>query len=451
MLGLECNPGVRSCDGLTRRDFLRAGSLAVGLGLTELAHLQQLGAAPKTDKACIQLFLVGGPGHLDTWDLKPEAPAEIRGPFRPIRTNVPGIAICEHFPRMARLADRFAIVRSLYHREAPIHETGQQLLQTGRLHQGGIEWPHYGAVVGKLGPSDCEVPPWVVAPAPIGNTGVSVSHGQSAGFLGSRHEPLFLPPDGDGFAVGDRSAAHGLDPARLTRRSALVEAVDAAQSAAEGCAADDSPARQAALGELTSPRAKRAFDLAAEPDAVRDRYGWNTFGQSCLLARRLVQHGVRLVTVNMFDTVFGQVTWDCHANGGDLSTTLDDYRETLCPMLDAAYTALLEDLTDLGLLESTLVLAMGEFGRTPKLNGRNGRDHWPGVWSGLLAGGGVRGGQVLGASDRHGEEPKERPVHAAEIAATVYHALGIDPRTRLLGADGRSLPLLDAEPVRELF
>src|SRR5262249_12282842 len=150
----------------------------------------------------------------------------------------------------------------------------------------------------------------------------------------------------------------------------LVEAVDAAQSAAEGCAAEDRPARQAAQSELTSPRAKRAFDLAAEPDAVRARYGWDTFGQSRLLAPRLVQHGVRLVTVNMFDTVFGQVTWDCHANGGDLSTTLDDYRETLCPMLDAAYTALLEDLTNFGLLESTLVLAMGEFGRTPKLNGR---------------------------------------------------------------------------------
>jgi uncharacterized protein (DUF1501 family) len=451
MLGLECNRGVRSCDGVTRRDFLRAGSLAVGFGLTELAQLQQLGAAPKTDKACIQLFLVGGPSHLDTWDLKPDAPEEIRGPFRPIKTNVPGVAICEHFPRTARMADRYAIVRSIYHREAPIHETGHQLLQTGRLSQGGVDWPHYGAVLGKLRPAAGDVPPWVLLPAPIGNTGVSVSHGQTAGFLGARHEALCLRPDGHSLTVADPTAPHGLDPARLARRSALIDAVDAAQATAEGCAAPDGPARQAALCELTSPRAKRAFDLAAEPDAVRARYGWNTFGQSCLLARRLVQHGVRLVTVNMFDTVFGQITWDCHANGGDLSTTLDDYRDTLCPMLDMAYTALLEDLTELGLLESTLVLALGEFGRTPKLNGRNGRDHWTGVWSGLVAGGGVRGGQVLGASDRHGEEPRDRPVHAAEIAATVYHALGIDPRTRLAGPDGRTLPLVDAEPVLELF
>jgi uncharacterized protein (DUF1501 family) len=451
MLGLECNRGVRSCDGLTRRDFLRAGSLAVGLGLTELAQLQGLGAASPSDKACIQLFLVGGPGHLDTWDLKPDAPDTIRGPFRPIRTNVPGLDICEHFPRMARLADRFAVVRSVHHREAPIHETGHQLLQTGRLGQSGVEWPHCGAVLSKLRPTATDMPPWVVVPAPLGNTGVRVSHGQTAGFLGPEHEALCVRADGKGLAVADQDAPLGLDPARLPRRGALVEAVDAAQRALEECSAGKNPAVQAALDELTSPRAKRAFDLAAEPDAVRTRYGWNTFGQSCLLARRLVEHSVRLVTVNMFDTVFGQVTWDCHANGGDLSTTLDDYRDTLCPMLDLAYTALLEDLTDRGLLDSTLVLAMGEFGRTPKLNGRNGRDHWPGVWSVLLAGGGVRGGQVFGASDAHGEAPKEQPVHAAEIAATVYHAFGIDPHTRLVGADGRALPLLDAEPVRELF
>src|SRR5262249_6374700 len=202
---------------------------------------------------------------------------------------------------------------------------------------------------------------------------------------------------------------------------------------------------------LCSPEAKRAYDLEAEPESVRERYGRNTFGQSCLLARRLVQHGVRLVTVNMFDTVFGQVTWDCHANGGDLNSTLDDYRDTLCPMLDQAYTALLDDLIGLGLFDTTLVACMGEFGRTPKLNSRNGRDHWPGGWSVLMAGGGVRGGQVIGSSDRHGSEPKDRPIHAAEIAATMYHALGLDPRTCLLGPDGRPVPLVDAEPVWELF
>ena len=181
------------------------------------------------------------------------------------------------------------------------------------------------------------------------------------------------------------------------------------------------------------------------------RSGRNTFGQSCLLARRLVEHGVRLVTVNMFDTVFNEMTWDCHADGGALCTTLQDYCDILCPIFDRAYAALLEDLQQRGLLDRTLVLAMGEFGRTPRLNPRGGRDHWPGVWSVLFAGGGVRGGQVVGASDRTGAEPRDRPVSAAEVAASVYKALGIDPRTRVPSADGQALPLVDANPVGELF
>ncbi len=395
MLCLEGDRGTRPGDGLSRRDFLRVGGLAVGLGLTGLARPEQLAAAPaSTEQACIQLFLVGGPSHLDTWDLKPDAPAEVRGPFRPIRTNVPGLDLCEHFPQMARRADRFAVLRSLYHKESPIHETGHQLMQTGTLFRGDVEWPHFGAVLGKLRPAPASgLPPWVVLPGPIGNTGVGIGHGQTAGFLGPEYGPHF---------VSDGAAG-------------------------------------------------RAFDLDAEREAVRDRYGRNTFGQNCLRARRLVQHGVRFVTVNMFDTVFHRITWDCHATGGDLCATLDDYRTTLCPMLDQAYTALLDDLEVLGLLGSTLVLAVGEFGRTPKVNNRNGRDHWPGVWSGLVAGGGVRGGQVVGASDRRGEEPRDRPVHPSEIAATVYHALGIDLGTRLPGPDGRPMPLVEARPVMELF
>jgi hypothetical protein len=445
MLHLTGNRGARFCDGLTRRDFLRVGGLAVGAGLTELALLGHAGAASAQDRACIQLFLVGGPGHLDTWDLKPDAPENIRGPFRPIRTNVPGIDLCEHFPLMARRADRYAVLRSLHHHEAPIHETGHQLMQTGHLFRGNLEWPHYGAVVSKFRPAPSlgTPPPWVVLPGPIGNTGVSVSHGQTAGFLGRDYDPFCL--------LGDPQTRHGLDPARLSRPEALLDAVDAGQRLLEESDTVADPVREGMLRTLFSPRAKRAFDLDAEPDSIRDRYGWNTFGQSCLLARRLVQHGVRLVTVNMFDTVFNRITWDCHANGGDLQSNLHDYKETLCPMLDAAYSALLDDLQDSGLLETTLVLCVGEFGRTPKLNNRGGRDHWPGVWSGLLAGGGIRGGQVLGSSDAHGEAPKERPVHPAELAATVYHALGMDLQTRLPGPDGQALPLVTAAPVHELF
>jgi hypothetical protein len=343
---------------------------------------------------------------------------------------------------MAQMADRYAIVRSVHHREAPIHETGHQLMQTGRLFRGGHEYPHYGATVSHLRGGRGAAPPFVLLPGPIGNTGVSVSHGQGAGFLGPRHEPFCLNLSGA-----------TLDPARLPNRRALLEAVDGAQRAFD--AARDSNACDSASGQalarVFASAARRAFDIAGESEEVRSRYGRNTFGQSCLLARRLIEHGVRLVTVNMFDTVFNEVSWDCHADGGALGTTLDDYKETLCPMFDMAYTALLDDLHQRGLLDSTLVVAMGEFGRTPQLNAGGGRDHWPGVWSVLFAGGGVRGGQVIGASDRTGAEPRERPVTPAEIAATVYRGLGINPASELPGPEGRPLRLVDAEPIEELF
>jgi hypothetical protein len=432
MLHLEGSKGVRFCDGLTRRDFLRVGAAGAGAVGVTLADLDRLGAARNSDVNCILLFLVGGPSHIDTWDPKPNAPDTVRGPFRPIRTNVPGVEIGEHFPLMSRMADRFALVRSVHHDAAPIHETGHQLMQTGRLFRGGAEHPHFGSVVSHLkGRAAPDAPPFVVVPGPIGNTGVTVSHGQTAGHLGAAHDPFVF---------------RGVDPARPKSRTELLDAVDCVERAAE---TDDASRRS--LGLLFTNGAKRAFDLRAEGDDLRSRYGRNTFGQSCLLARRLVEHGVRLVTVNMFDTVFNEMTWDCHADGGSLAVTLDDYAATLCPMFDAAYTALLEDLRQRGLLDTTLVLAMGEFGRTPQLNPRGGRDHWPGVWTVLFAGGGVRGGQVIGSSDRLGAEPRDRPVTPAEIAATVYRGLGIDPGTRLSGPDGTLLPLVDAAPVAELF
>jgi uncharacterized protein (DUF1501 family) len=354
---------------------------------------------------------------------------------------------------MAKRTDRFAILRSVYHKEAPIHETGQQLLQTGRVDREGTEWPHCGAVLGKLRPS-ASVPPWVVLPAAIDNTGVSIGHGQCSGFLGSEHEP-FIPHDEMGASLSKRLrlASVTADPARLDRREALIDAVDAADARVEAIrdTLGQANAEERAFAKIFSGETKRAFDIEAETEHTRTRYGWNTFGQSCLLARRLIEHGVRHITVNMFDTVFNQITWDCHANGDDLSTTLEDYKDTLCPMFDLAYTALLDDLEAVGLLDSTLVVSMGEFGRTPKLNCRGGRDHWPGVWSILMAGGGVRGGRVIGSSDKHAEEPKDRPIHAAEIAATVYDALGIDFRVRLNGPDGRAWPLIETEPITELF
>lgn len=394
MLCFPSGKGAILHNDLTRREFLRVGALsagAVGLSLADLAQLH--GAGSSGVKNCILLFLVGGPSHLDTWDLKPDAPENVRGPFRPIRTNVPGIEICEHFPLMARMAHRYALVRSVHHHEAAIHETGQQLMQTGRLCRDGREYPHYGAVSShQHGPRAQDAPPFVILPGPIDDTGAHASHGQTAGYLGSHHEPVYF-----------------------------------------------------------SPTCKQALDIRREKEAVRERYGRNTFGQSCLLARRLVEQGVRLVTVNMFDTVFHRITWDCHADGDALPSRLEDYRDTLCPMFDWAYTALLEDLTQRGLLEDTLVVAMGEFGRTPHLNPRGGRDHWPGVWTILFAGGGVRGGQVIGASDKIGAEPHDRPVTPAEVAATIYRGLGIDPQTLLPSPDQRREPLCEADPIEELF
>jgi hypothetical protein len=371
---------------LTRRDFLRAGALGIG-GLS----LADLSASADKSRGvnCILLFLVGGPSQLDTWDLKPGAPDDVRGPFRPIKTNAPGVEICEHFPLMARMADRYAILRSVHHTAAPIHETGQQMMQTGYLFKGELEYPHYGSVFSYLHGQAPDASPFVVLPAPIRHTGVSVSHGQTAGYLGARHEPLMLGSE-------------------------------------------------------------KPSDMA-ETEGLRSRYGRNNFGKSCLMARRLVEHGVRFVTVNMFDTVFDKVTWDCHADGGSLSASLNDYKETLCPMFDQAYTALLEDLHQRGLLDTTLVLAMGEFGRTPRLNRLGGRDHWTGCWSVLFAGAGVRGGQVVGASDKIGAEPKDRPVTPAEVAATVYRGLGVDLRTHLPGPDNRPMPIVEAAPIEELF
>jgi uncharacterized protein (DUF1501 family) len=379
--------------GLSRRDFLRVASAGV-VSLT-LAELERLPAVERSaGRSCILLLLVGGPSHIDTWDPKPDAPDEVRGPFRPIQTCLAGLYLSECFPLMAQRAKHFAIIRSLHHEEAPIHETGQQLLQTGRLCRPGQEQPHYGAVLSRLlGRRPEGLPPFVIVPGPIGNTGVPVSHGQTAGGLGRHYGPTFVRLDG--------------------------------------------------------PPVGRAGDLDAESDAVRQRYGPSDFGRACLLARRLIERGVRLVTVNMFDTVFGRVTWDCHADGGLLHSTLYDYREMLCPMFDQAYSTLLDDLQQRGLLDSTLVVATGEFGRTPRLNGRGGRDHWPSAWSALLAGGGVQGGRVIGATDRFGSEPRDRPVSPAELAASIYYALGLDPRMPMPG--DQSLPLADAAPVGELF
>jgi uncharacterized protein (DUF1501 family) len=337
---------------MQRREFLRSASLA------PLAIAAAGQAAPRPDVNLILLLLVGGPSQLDTWDPKPEAPADIRGPFRPIATKVPGVRFSELFPRMAMVADKFSLIRSVHHTAPAVHAAGHQLLQSGRF---GGEHPHIGSVLSYFTRGRN-----VVIPGPIGDTGGELSHGQSAGWLGSSYEPEW--------------------------------------------------------------------------------HGATDFGRSCLLARQLIEAGVRCVTVSMFTTVYDDVTWDTH--GWKPFTSLQQMAERVAPAFDQAYSTLLTELDERGLLKSTIVCAAGEFGRSPRFNHAGGRDHHPAVWTVLIGGGPIQGGRVVGASDRIAHDVKDRPVTPAEIVATLYRGLGIDPHMELLG---RLLIDSGVEPIGELF
>jgi uncharacterized protein (DUF1501 family) len=456
MFRLDADRPVEFCDGLRRRDFLHAGALtSLGLGLTDFLGMKAQGAVADKDMNCIMLFLVGGPSQLDTWDMKPDAPSEIRGPYKPIKTNVPGIEISENFPRMAKQADQYAIIRSCYHTAAAVHDTGHQMMQTGRLFQGGVEYPHIGCVLSKLKGPKGDVPAHVLLPKPIGNTGGNMPHGQNAGFLGKMYDPFVLnaDPSDPNFKVPDLLPPDYLTALRVDRRRNWREMVDTSVSKFE----TSQDARlldstfHSAYTLMSSEKARAAFELDKEPADVRERYGRNRFGQGCLLARRMIEAGVRFVTVNMFETVFDEITWDIH--GSKPFSPISCYRDLVGPMFDMAYSSLLNDLKQRGLLSNTMVVAMGEFGRTPKINPAGGRDHWPQCWSVLMAGGPIKGGQVVGASDDIGGSPKDRPTSPAQIAATIYHGLGIPLDLELKGAQGRPIPLVDrgTEPIKELF
>ncbi len=458
MFRLDADRPVEFCDGLRRRDFLHAGCLSfLGLGLPQVFGLQAQGAidTSKKDANCIHLMLVGGPSQLDTWDPKPNAPVEIRGPYKAINTNVSGIQISENFPRMAKHADKYALIRSCYHTAAAVHDTGHQMMQTGRLFQGGIEYPNFGSVLGKLKGPNGDVPPFVLMPRPIGNTGGNMPHGQSAGFLGKGFDPFVLnaDPADPNFKVPDMLPPDYLTALRVDRRRDWREMIDKSVSmfeTSQDARLLDSTFHQA-YTLMSSQKAREAFELHKEPQDVRDKYGMNRFGQSCLLARRLIEAGVRFVTVNMFETVFDEITWDIH--GSKPFSPISCYRDLVGPMFDMAYSSLLSELSERGLLDKTMVLATGEFGRTPKVNPAGGRDHWPQCWTILMAGGGIKGGQTVGASDEIGGAPRDRPTTPGQVAATVFHGLGIDLGTELPGGGGRPIPLVDrgTEPISELF
>lgn len=458
MFRLDHQKAVSFCDGLRRRDFLHAGSAGMlGLGLTDFLSLKAQGAVQKdkSDMNVIMLFLVGGPSQLDTFDMKPDAPSEIRGPYKPIKTNVPGIEISEIFPRMARHADKWSLVRTLHHSAAAVHDTGHQMMQTGRLFQGGLNHPHMGSVLGKLRGANGDLPPHVLLPRPIGNTGGNMPHGQDAGFLGKAHNPFVLDADpcSSDYEVPSMLPADYVASVGANRRRTWREMIDDAvrnYEATPDGKLDDSAFHQA-YTVTSSAKARAAFDIKQESDATRDRYGRNRFGQSCLMAKRLVESGVRFVTVNMFETVFDEITWDIH--GSSPFSPIDAYSNQVGPMFDHAFTSLIEDLSQTGQLDNTMIVATGEFGRTPRINPAGGRDHWPACWPVVMAGGGIQGGRVVGESDEIAGAPKNRPTTPGEIAATVYHGLGIELDTKLPGPENTPIRLVDegVEPIRELF
>ena len=447
------------CSGGTRRSFLQVGAAAMaGLTLPNWLSLQASGAVDEKKakiRNCITIFLVGSPGHLDTWDMKPDAPEDIRGKFKPISTSVPGVQICEHFPRMARMMDRVALIRSLHYSTGASHENGQRWMMTGHDFDASNKQPHMGSVISKVYGSRGDLPASIILPDGIGNTGTTTPHGQESAFLGSAHQPFILgsDPARADFKVADLETPSGQSELRLEARRKLLHELDDAQRHAETTGTlERDTAYARAFNLLTSPDTKKAFDLNEEPVKLRDRYGRNTFGQSCLMARRLIERGTRFVTVNQFDTVFGISCWDMHADGNSLNNTYADYEHVLCPQFDLAFTALLEDLQQRGLLEETVIAVISEFGRTPKINARGGRDQYPSAFTNFLAGGPIRGGRVIGSTDKIGAAPHDRPVEPPQVVASIYQAMGIDLETTMLpGPGGRPIRLIDAEPIHELF
>jgi hypothetical protein len=459
--------------GRTRREFLRAGGLSLfGLNLPTLLRARELsaGSAPPSSfgraKACILLFMWGGPAQQETWDLKPDAPEQVRGEFRPILTEVPGIAISEHFPLLARQTRRLAIIRSVHHADVN-HTTATHALLTGRPIPPGTEgrpgeqWPHYGAVLAHLnrGHERTWLPPLVQLRPTIPNGAprfVESSAGQGAGWLGPALNPFTIDhdPNRPDYDIGEFRLPEEVGSGRFEDRRRLLELVEhQARQIEHGAAISAFEGHQArACNLLTTRRALEAFDLSREDPRLRARYGLHPHGQAVLQARRLVEAGVPVVTVFWQNDGLTNVSvyWDTH------NRNFIDLKTRLMPAADQAFSALLDDLDARGLLSETLVVWTGEFGRTPRVGqgvvggagaGRDGRDHWPHCFTTVLAGAGIRGGTVHGASDRWAAYPARDPVTPADIAATVYHALGIDPALELRDRLDRPLRLCLGEPV----
>jgi hypothetical protein len=455
--------GTRLCDGLSRRELLRIGALGpLALSLPGLLATRAEAEAPAPigsfgkAKGCIQIFLWGGPGAQETWDLKPEAPTETRGAFRPIHTSVPGTLICEHLPLLARRAHRYALLRSVTHTGVN-HGTSAYHMLTGHIHfsPGTLrhptkrDMPNIAANASRLLRHPAHLPGVVAIPHPIVDGDGGDVPGQTAGILGDAYEPFRVTGDltQPEFRPSSLKLVDGVDGSRLRRRARLQEAVAGRAEFLEGTDTGRSVDLfyRKALDLLTSTETYRAFDLSAEPAALRDRYGRNTFGQSLALARRLVETGVPLVTVYWNNpSLEDDGNWDTHA---DQHRRLKDH---ILPPFDRALSSLLDDLHERGMLDSTLVTWYGEFGRTPKINRNGGRDHWGFCQSIGMAGGGVRGGTLFGSSTADGGYPASEPVSPDDVAATMFHCLGVDHRAHMYDLEQRPLPLSYGEVIRPI-
>jgi Protein of unknown function (DUF1501) len=453
----------------TRREALCAGLTPLGLSLAGLANLR---ASPATTPAmgkrrrnsCVFLFLFGGPSHIDLWDMKPDAPAEVRGDFRPIATRVPGVRVCEHLPGLAGVMDRLCLLRSMEHR-MNVHGPACSEVFSGRAYFGPPttdqatreDWPSLSSLVTRYGSGERGLPSSVVLPWYLQFPGQSKRiAGQTGGRMGERHNAFLLQGDvGDPtFQFDGLSLDEHLPGDRVLRRRDLLERVQ--DRSLENAAADALDGNRRGVFDLLGNRAGDVLDIRREPAALRDRYGRTTVGQSLLLARRLVEAGVGLVTVNWQDEtkIDGTNTcWDTHQDNFAKLKTL------LCPIFDRAFPAFIDDLQQRGLLETTLVVAVGEFGRTPKLGQfsqsantrKTGRDHWPHAFTAILAGGGVRGGQVYGATTSDGGYVRDKPVSPADLTATIMHHLGIDYRLEYEDEFQRlQNRLSDGQAVRDL-
>ena len=454
--------GHRHAIGVVRREFLQVGfSGFLGVGASSLFGAARPAAAATTKpraKSMILVFLTGAPSHIDTFDPKPDAPTGIRGEFAPIATTVPGVSFCEHLPRLAAMADRLAVVRSMSHTNLN-HLNATHWVLTGQPQPGAFfdkiasrdDYPCFASALDTIRPPGGGVPSGVTLPTYL-IEGPLTWPGQHAGFLGPKHDPWQIKqdPNRPGFKVDDLALPEGFTVDRLQRRLDLLGLLAEGQSAVEATPSGDpmNEQRKRALSLLLSGKVARAFDLGKEDPKVRDRYGRHTFGQSLLLARRLVDAGVPIVQVNM-----GRVqNWDTH------SANFRRLKDELLPPTDRGVAALLDDLALSGKLDETLVVVTGEFGRTPRVgagtgnvNTPDGRDHWARVFTTVFAGAGVRGGQVIGRSDKIGAYPATRPYTPADLAATVYRALGIDPSVELTDRLGRPIRLCAGEEITPLY